>query len=453
MGCRTAKRTPRWPTRLCQPVAPARPRQTILATEAESSSSIEPPPRLNQSRVVRFMNARPTVFGYCTNIHAGLDRASIEANLRQHSGVVRRQLGWDQLGIGLWIPQRAAHEIATDTKSFAKLLGELGLNPYTMNGFPFDNFHGDRVKHAVYQPAWWERARVDYTVQLAEILAAILPDETQVGSISTLPLGWPSGDPATDQLRIEKSGEHLREVAKCLRKIRRRTGKRITLAIEPEPGCLLDHSHDAVQFFQQHLVGDTEREHLSICHDVCHAAVMMESQSDVLDAYRRAEIEVGKVQVSSGIAVHWDAMASARQHEALEQIRGFAEDRYLHQTGRRVADGSFALVEDLPDLLPKRVAANEPATGDQLWTIHFHVPIFLDRIGNLSTTQSDIDEAFHVMHGDEAPSFTGHFEVETYAWTVLPESMRRGSVNDEIEKEMRWAINRWERWTGATKID
>ena len=31
-----------------------------------------------------------------------------------------------------------------------------------------------------------------------------------------------------------------------------------------------------------------------------------------------------------------------------------------------------------------------------------------------------------------------HFEVETYAWSVLPESLQVGQLSDGIAREMRW---------------
>ena len=31
-----------------------------------------------------------------------------------------------------------------------------------------------------------------------------------------------------------------------------------------------------------------------------------------------------------------------------------------------------------------------------------------------------------------------HFEVETYAWSVLPDSLQVGQLSDGIANEMRW---------------
>jgi hypothetical protein len=70
-----------------------------------------------------------------------------------------------------------------------------------MNGFPYGDFHEPVVKHKVYQPTWYEPARWKYTLQLAEILNQLLLPGVE-GSISTLPIAWPSkvGEPLADDL-------------------------------------------------------------------------------------------------------------------------------------------------------------------------------------------------------------------------------------------------------------
>lgn len=399
--------------------------------------------------------------GYCTNIHPGVDLDSILDNLARHSGAVRRRLrtatdvsngqsathpttAIDRLGVGLWIPASAATDIGDTVGSpgidrLAETMDRCGLIPYTINGFPYDNFHTPVVKHRVYRPDWTTDDRAEYTLRLARILAALI-SEGSVGSISTLPIAWRGGDPGSDRDVIDAAGRQLRRVADRLSEIESETGRRITVAIEPEPGCLIDHSRHVVDWFDREFYRPVDRRHLSVCHDVCHAAVMNQSQRDVLKDYADAEIEVGKVQVSSGIRVDFDAMATPRRHEAIEQLAGFAEDRYLHQTGRTAADGAFQLVEDLPQLIKaaRSVDRNtDPVGDDARWTIHFHVPIFLERFGHLATTTDAIGECLRAIRGPAAPTFTGHVEVETYAWGVLPASMRRRDVVEEIADEMR----------------
>ncbi len=39
---------------------------------------------------------------------------------------------------------------------------------------------------------------------------------------------------------------------------------------------------------------------------------------------------------------------------------------------------------------------------------------------------------------DLSDHFTGHFEVETYAWGVIPSAFRRPSLVDDISKELEY---------------
>jgi len=377
--------------------------------------------------------------GYCTNVHAGTNMATIRAKLQEFAAPIAANLADStaKLGVGLWLPFSAATElsIGSGAADFGKWLADRRLNPFTMNGFPFDNFHLPVVKHRVYLPTWGDSRRLDYTRLLARILAVLQsfqPEDsaTSVGSISTLPIGWPSDD---DEQEFERAGANLRVLVNELQQIKRDTGRQITVAIEPEPGCLLDRCEDVLDFFAAHLPDANHRRYISVCHDICHSAVMFEEQAETLQRYRVAGITVGKVQVSSAIDVPLFEMQSTERAVATEQLRQFAEDRYLHQTGCLGHDGTFRLVEDLPEWL-----TSDEGADDKHLRIHFHVPIFLERFGQLRTTRSDISECIAAMQSTNAPTFTGHWEVETYAWTVMPQELRTAGLGTDIAHELKW---------------
>lgn len=407
---------------------------------------------------VRARSSSELSIGYCTNVHAGVDLPAIRENVLQYAVKVRETLSdGEPLGLGLWLPHQAARELQrSGVSDFAEFLRKLNLRPFTINGFPYDNFHDAIVKHRVYEPTWWQPERLDYTKCLAEVLVGLLPDDERVGSISTLPMGWPktmSGESVTSK-QLDQAGANFRELAGFLAQLHSRTGRRIVVAIEPEPGCIIDSCNDCIDWFTKHLPESAHRQYITVCHDVCHSAVMMEPQQAVLAAYAKAGIGVGKVQVSSAIVADWQSMAVGRRFEALDQLAAFAEDRYLHQTGRQKANGEFVLEEDLPQLL-ERVRENrdtngsaeagmplDPVDGDDRWVIHFHVPIFLERFGHLTTSHSEVVDCLRTLLDDSESGtgidFTGHLEVETYAWSVLPESMRRRGLAEDIAREIRW---------------
>ena len=382
------------------------------------------------------LNPSSTTIGYCTNVHAGVDLSSICNNLDEFAVPARDASGADELGVGLWIPAQAAGELTNSVANFSKFLTERRLRAFTINGFPFDNFHQPVVKYAVYKPTWWQQERLDYTRKLADILAELLPESEAVGSISTLPIAWADEHASDENLAI--AGASFRELAAYLQTIEEKRGKRIVVAIEPEPGCVLDTTQNVIDWFEQHLPDKSHRRYLSVCHDICHSSVMMETQQDALSKLAEAGVAIGKVQVSNAIIADWHSMAEGRQREAIAQLSEFAEDRYLHQTGRLKADGSFELAEDLPQLLRSAESEQQLACGDQRWVVHFHVPIFLERFGHLRTSQDDTLDCLCFLNQCDSIEFTGHLEIETYAWTVLPHSMRRRGLSEDIAREIFW---------------
>jgi hypothetical protein len=378
---------------------------------------------------------------YCTNVHAGTDYATTLENLDRYAVAVKRRVSPNApMGVGLWLPNSAALEVVGNGRipELAAWLEARGLCVFTMNGFPYGDFHQTVVKHAVYRPDWADPARLEYTKTLVRILSGLLPKGAE-GSISTLPIGWPGPDGNEDTLRA--AAENLRALADHLAREEAATGKCIHVDIEPEPGCLLDTSDDIIRFFQDYLLEPGNEAHtcryLRVCHDVCHAAVMGESQADVLLAYQSAGLRVGKVQLSSAVEADFTRLDVDDGSLALDQLFAFQEPRYLHQTMvTHAVDGEETrLYEDLPDALD--AIADKPLMEYILRT-HFHVPLFLETFGLLRATQGDVLEC---LRNIAALSDCQHFEVETYAWNVLPERLRVEDLAEGIAKEMQWVMN------------
>jgi hypothetical protein len=373
--------------------------------------------------------------GYCTNVHAGADLDQVLANLKRFAVPVRQRFcPTEQLGIGLWLSASAASKVIADHRlpELAGWLKQNGLLPFTLNGFPYGDFHLDVVKHQVYLPTWHESARSEYTRNLIAILHGLLPPGLE-GSISTMPLSWGAPEATAEQLYCAAAA--LANLAGHLARIEQETGRLIHLDLEPEPGCVLQRSGDVVRFFENYLLlpGRDEgvlRRHLRICHDICHAAVMFEEQSDVLERYGRAGIAVGKIQVSSAVSLDLHQADAEERANALRQLAGFNEPRYLHQTVVRLADGPPVFFEDL------HLALASPLAKSALsWRVHFHVPIYVDRFGHLSATQRAIRECLSYARAHDT---THHFEAETYAWGVLPAELRQPDLAAGIAEEMAW---------------
>lgn len=376
------------------------------------------------------------LFGYCTNVHAGADLAQTRANLQRYAVAVRQKLG-EPMGVGLWLSASAARQLTEQSEllDFRSWLEHEGLIPYTMNGFPYGDFHGKVVKHAVYHPTWRELTRVAYTRNLIDILDMLLPAGVQ-GSISTLPLAW--GNPAPSTAEWQAYAESLHALVRYLERLEQTRQRLIHLCIEPEPGCALQWSTDIVRFFEDYLLPGQNAakvlRYLRVCHDVCHAAVMFEEQAEVLARYRKAGILVGKVQVSSAVRAAFEELPAEERPLAREQLAGFHEERYLHQTMmRRSRDEKVVFYEDLSQAL----AAEREPKGE--WRVHFHVPIYLTRFGRLDAMQNAIHDCLHATTEQDVP----HWEVETYAWDVLPAELRQPDLAEGIADEVRWLRSTW----------
>lgn len=361
---------------------------------------------------------------YCTNVHPAEDLDGVLEQLDAFSGPVRRAAGLDVLGVGLWLPADLAARLAASAEDRDRLRARLdanGLVLRTVNAFPYRAFHADVVKLDVYRPDWTDPRRVAHTLDCAAVLAELLP-EGGAGSISTLPLGW--REPWTPEDHREATAS-LAHVSRELRALRDRTGRTIRLAIEPEPGCVLDTVHDVVEWLAARTrTGDLDPEFIGVCLDTCHLAVSFADPAGAVRRIADAGLRVVKVQASA--ALHVERPSDPRSRDA---VAAFIEPRYLHQTREQGLDGTVLATDDLAEALDVL-----PAEG--AWRVHFHVPLHLEPRAPLTATTdvlvTALDAVRGIPHGDEA-----HVDVETYTWTVLPDPV--DDLVAGIAGEVRWA--------------
>ena len=386
---------------------------------------------------------------YCSNIHPGESWPEVRANVERHVLAVRARLapGAD-FGIGLRLSARAAEALSAPAvlAEFRAFLARERLYVFTLNGFPYGTFHGQRVKEAVYLPDWRDPERLRYTNLLADLLAALLPEpaagETAIeGSVSTVPGAYkPALGGASD---VAAMAEHLLQHVAHLVRLRARTGRLVALALEPEPHCFLETIAEAVDWFARDLHGPAAahrlaalsgldvaaatqalHDHLGLCLDLCHAAVEFEDAAGCIRQLEEAGIRVLKVQVSAGLRL------PLLDAEALEALRRFDDPVYLHQVVQRGPLGLQRFAD-----LPQALAALQGEAADREWRVHFHVPIFLDRLAPFSSTQPFVRE---VLALQRRQAVSAHLEVETYTWDVLPEPFRSGSVDEAVARELAW---------------
>lgn len=378
---------------------------------------------------------------YCTNIHAGQSWQDIRASLDEYVPAIKSIVAQSQpMGIGLRLSGEAA-AVARQPEalaSFRDQLSALGAYVFTINAFPFGPFHGVRVKEDVYLPDWRDRERVAFTANSAAVLAGILPDGIE-GSISTVPGAFKPNGRSSEA--VAAMARNLMMAVADLVDLKRRTGKHIALALEPEPCCFLETTDESIAFFEGALlkpetldmlggitgVGRSEaeillRRHLGICYDVCHGSVEYEDTVAALDRLLAAGIAIPKIQLSAAMRI------PAMTKDLIDAVMRYNDGVYLHQSIVRRGD-SLSRHVDLPDA----VTAFGAGQADGEWRIHCHVPVFLADLGEISSTRSDLVATLAALRQRTRSS---HLEVETYTWDVLPDNIRTGSKSADIAREI-----------------
>jgi len=378
---------------------------------------------------------------YCTNIHAGQSWQDIRASLDEYVPAIKSTVAQSQpMGIGLRLSGEAA-AVARQPEalaSFRDQLSALGAYVFTINAFPFGPFHGVRVKEDVYLPDWRDRERVAFTANSAAVLAGILPDGIE-GSISTVPGAFKPNGRSSEA--VAAMARNLMMAVADLVDLKRRTGKHIALALEPEPCCFLETTDESIAFFEGALlkpetldmlggitgVGRSEaeillRRHLGICYDVCHGSVEYEDTVAALDRLLAAGIAIPKIQLSAAMRI------PAMTKDLIDAVMRYNDGVYLHQSIVRSGDNLSRHV-DLPDA----VTAFGEGQADGEWRIHCHVPVFLADLGEISSTRSDLVATLAALRQRTRSS---HLEVETYTWDVLPDNIRTGSKSADIAREI-----------------
>ena len=389
---------------------------------------------------------------YCSNIHSGETWSDHFAKLRENIPLVKQQVSpFNPFCIGLRLSNVASLELRKQENldEFRKWLNENECYLFTMNGFPYGGFHNTVVKDNVHAPDWLSADRMQYTIRLAQILAALLP-EGMDGGISTSPLSYKFWHKEEDLPDVyQKATMHLLDVVDQLIRINRATGKLIHIDIEPEPDGLLGNGTEFMQWYVQYLVpmGTTFiqdrykvnedeatsllREHVQICYDVCHFAICYEDHHHVIEQLRSLGIKTGKIQISAALKAPLSQNMDERK-KVIDAFSTFNEPVYLHQVMARKNNGQFILYRDMP------LALDDSENKDVVeWRAHFHVPLFVSSYGVLGSTRHEIEKVLAIH---EATPFTFHLEIETYTWEVLPTEMRL-PIGESIVRELKWVIN------------
>jgi len=322
-------------------------------------------------------------------------------------------------GFGLYLAAHAARIFAMDFSARQELkaaLEQAELQCWTANAFPYGGFHDKVVKQAAFDPDWRQSERLRFTLDVAKVLLDLAPADASPISVSTCPLGYGSAaldHPATMQ--------HLQVTASAFAALSEASGRSLCLAIEPEPDGCFERVSELAKWLNANFQPQ-QRQHLGICWDLCHSAVVGEDTETVLASLRENEVRLGKIQISSALQLRQKLTPALSQ-----RLRELTNDAYLHQVRGIDGGGRAFAFRDVADFL----ADAQSQDGNDL-RVHCHVPVCRSDYGDgMSGTawKEAVAAAWMAGYRD--------FELETYTLPGLPgDVLEGGSMVNTMKSEM-----------------
>lgn len=385
---------------------------------------------------------------YSTLVHPGDTWDEMRDSLERYVPEVKRRVSPNApMGVSLRISNASSLSLIHDEAEQAwvrDFLAENDMYVYTVNAFPYGPFKGESVKEEVYEPDWTTEERTQYTMRVARILTEITSPEVEP-TIQTAPLAFRPKVTGLDY--VDAFTENLLRVVAYLMNLEVETGRRVKLALEPEPHCFLETIPETVEYFQQHVyttkaalclarlsgqplaeVFQGVRRYLGVVFDICHQSVEFEDIPEDLQMLVDAGVPIYKLQQASALNV------PEVTDEIVAELKRYTGTIYLSQT-TELRDGVLTRYLNLEDA----IAAYETDPGPRAWRTHFHVPVFLDDLGPFRTTRDGIDAALDV-HA-RTPLST-HLEIETYTWDVLPDHLKSGDITEYVVRELEYVKGR-----------
>jgi hypothetical protein len=381
---------------------------------------------------------------YSTLVHPADNWEQLWSSVQTYLPQVKARVSPNQpFGVCLRLAAASAETLASSPAERAKLKGFLDdhdMYVYTVNAFPYGAFKGTVVKEQVYEPDWRTEERTQYTIHVADILAELAPEDISP-SIQSAPLGFKPRVTGPDV--IASYTKHVLQVAAHLVGIEARTGRTVTLGLEPEPRCFLETTDETVAYFTDHLYSGAAaealaklaqipvseahgalRRHLGVTFDIGHQAVGFEDIPVSLQKLVDAGIPIFKLQEAAAMYMPQVTQSTV---EALAQ---YAKTVYLSQTVEK-KNGRITWFLNLEDAF----TAWKTDPGPREWRTHFHVPVFLDDLGPFRTTRFALEEALKVH---KATPLSRQLEIETYTWDVLPAHLKTGDIVEYVCREIEW---------------
>ena len=362
------------------------------------------------------------------------DLAKRIGHIGEKFSLIREKLGISAktpFALGFWADSVFVEQMVdTENLNLVKeFLAKNNFYVFTLNAFPYGQFHEKPVKEKVYLPDWTTDMRTDFTCKAADFLAQLLPEHIP-GSISTLPGGYKKALNGFRRDFEEKIAENLQNVAEYLAELDRKLGTEIVLGIEMEPDCLWENPAEFIRFYRKYFSGnETVGKYLGVCYDTCHQELVGGLPGSGLKSLLDEGIRIAKIQLSTALETHKSATAD---FQALEL---FSDEVYLHQTRILNDKGKITKVyNDIP-------ACCQDEFDDGHLVSHFHLPIFCSELpGNISPANGELKGVMKML--ERNPEICPNLEIETYTYNVLPESLTSETMENNITEEYKWFLEK-----------
>ena len=389
--------------------------------------------------------------GYSTNVHPGDSLDQLWASLDDAEAVRGFVDPARPLPIELRLSLPVTRALAGDATVLDRLDGTLrdkGLRAVSVSAFSPLPFHGTPVKENAYLPRWDAEERVLFSQQVADVLAVFGPPDEPFLSFSSLAgiLKHHVTSPGTDAV----VARNMARVALHCHGVTQRTGRKMVMALEPEPGLTYETTDEVIAYFQGPLdrafaeilraeAGSAEgavtlgRDLIGINYDHCHQSIEYEDNPTSLRRLADAGIRLYKSHAANAMRVV-DPLTNARAWEAL---RPFADSIFPHQVlGADAAGRRVFFCMDLPHIFTPEGRRELEVKGVREIRIHYHVPVFGSFHPDIGTTVEGTwagVAAFRKL-APESP-----FIVECYTWSEQggTGADRRRRIQEGLAREVR----------------
>ena len=381
---------------------------------------------------------------YSTLVHQTDNWEQLWKSVNTYLPAVKARVAPNQkFGVCLRTSAPSVELLSTEPSKVADLktfFADNDLYLYTANAFVYGVFKKQIIKEDVYEPDWATPERREYTKKVATLLAELAPDGINP-SIQSAPLGFKPK--VTGEDVVETYTSNVIDVVAHLVELKKKTGKTVTLGLEPEPRCYLETTDETIAYFKNHLFSDATAKRLAKAtglHEADAAQAMRDYTGVVFDighqavGYEDIPVSLQKL-VDNGVQIVKLQEAASMyipdvSQTIVDALHPFAKTIYLSQTCQK-KDGKMTWFLNLEDAF----ADWYKNPGPREWRTHFHVPVFLNDLGAFGTTRFALEQAlaFH-----KKTPLSAHLEIETYTWDVLPERLKTGDIVEYVTREIDW---------------